>query len=334
MKPLMPNIFTFATSELSQDAFICWLVSWANDKYHNCDEKLYQTACYFLDKLFETCNMQKPPKYKAIEITKQFKKIDVLIKVNDEYVIIIEDKVNTTDHSNQLKRYLDEVRKINILDENILPIYFKTGDQSDYGDIKKQKYFKFTRREFLDVLVYGKGLGVKNAIFIDYYNYLEMIEEEVNSYNTIPITEWKNCSRLWFGFFIELKKQLGEGGWNYVPNKSGGFMGFWWHWKEDKDSKKFLQLEEKKLCFKIEVENKTNRSVLRNIWSKSLLNCKKEFGLNIQKPLRFGKGKWMTTAILDDFRKTDKEGKLDISKTVALLHDVEKYMDFVLQKAY
>ena len=26
-----PNLFSFATSELSQDAFICWLVSWANN---------------------------------------------------------------------------------------------------------------------------------------------------------------------------------------------------------------------------------------------------------------------------------------------------------------
>lgn len=23
-----PNIFNFATSELSQDAFICWIISW------------------------------------------------------------------------------------------------------------------------------------------------------------------------------------------------------------------------------------------------------------------------------------------------------------------
>jgi len=30
MTPTTPNLFRFATSELSQDAFICWLASWAD----------------------------------------------------------------------------------------------------------------------------------------------------------------------------------------------------------------------------------------------------------------------------------------------------------------
>lgn len=30
-----PNIFTYATSELSQNAFIAWLLSWADAKYKN-----------------------------------------------------------------------------------------------------------------------------------------------------------------------------------------------------------------------------------------------------------------------------------------------------------
>ncbi|MFD2933106.1 hypothetical protein [Spirosoma flavum] len=30
--PTRPNLFTYATSELSQDAFICWLAAWVNSK--------------------------------------------------------------------------------------------------------------------------------------------------------------------------------------------------------------------------------------------------------------------------------------------------------------
>jgi hypothetical protein len=33
---MAPNLFQFATKELSQDAFICWLLAWADE---NCKQK-------------------------------------------------------------------------------------------------------------------------------------------------------------------------------------------------------------------------------------------------------------------------------------------------------
>jgi hypothetical protein len=35
-----PNLFHYATSELSQDAFICWLLDWANPDNKEKDEAL------------------------------------------------------------------------------------------------------------------------------------------------------------------------------------------------------------------------------------------------------------------------------------------------------
>ena len=35
MEKVSTNLFDYATSELSQDAFICWLVSWINHKEEN-----------------------------------------------------------------------------------------------------------------------------------------------------------------------------------------------------------------------------------------------------------------------------------------------------------
>ena len=32
-KPRNPNIFDFATKELSQDAMICWLIRWAHYRF-------------------------------------------------------------------------------------------------------------------------------------------------------------------------------------------------------------------------------------------------------------------------------------------------------------
>lgn len=328
MESKAPNIFTFATSELSQDAFIGWLASWAQKSNHNHDEGLNETAVYFLNKMFDARNIQKPESYKKVEVVKQNKNIDVLIIINDEYAIIVEDKVNTSNHSNQLKRYFDEVKNKNFKPQNIIPIYFKTGDQSDYSDIEKKGYSRFSRQDFLNVLEHGNQLGVRNAIFIDYHKYLESIEKEVNSYATLPINEWQPRSRSWIGFFIELQKQLGEGIWKYVPNPGGGFMSFLWHWKEDKNCPKFLHLEEEKLCFKIEVTDKSKQAGLRNDWSYKLLNSEKKFGLDIQKPERLGKGIYMTVAVLgSDYRQTNKEGRIDIAATIAIFKSAERFMD-------
>ena len=30
-----PNLFKYAVSELTQDAFLCWLLEWADEKYKN-----------------------------------------------------------------------------------------------------------------------------------------------------------------------------------------------------------------------------------------------------------------------------------------------------------
>ncbi len=39
-----PNLFKFATSELSQDAFIRWLLAWADPSFKNQDSQLYETG--------------------------------------------------------------------------------------------------------------------------------------------------------------------------------------------------------------------------------------------------------------------------------------------------
>jgi hypothetical protein len=45
-----PNLFDFATRELSQDAFICWLASWANPAFKEQNETLHATATAFLNR--------------------------------------------------------------------------------------------------------------------------------------------------------------------------------------------------------------------------------------------------------------------------------------------
>ena len=218
-----PNLFTYATSELSQDAIICWLLEWGRLENKELDQELHQIGKQFLDSLFcKFDDIETPSQYHTIEIVKQYKNIDVFCVVNNEYAIIIEDKTNTRNHSKQLDTYLNEIKK-KYEDSKILPIYFKTGDQSDYSTIMDKGYKVYLRKDFLAVLNYP----FENDTLDDYKSHLQNIENSINSYKTDTISSWKYSAVK--GFYMALQKGLEEGNWDYVANPSGGFVGFWWN---------------------------------------------------------------------------------------------------------
>ncbi len=313
-------------------------MSWAKRDYKDIDSGLHKTGIYLLDKLFEAHKKEKPSSYESIEIKKQYKSIDVLALINDEFAIIIEDKTNTSDNFDKLKKYVDEITKRNFNSESVLPIYFKTGDQGSYIEIEKAGYARFSRKDFLTVLEYGTNLGVTNSTFLDYYNYLLNIENYVNSFRTLPFNDWNKepfWGRPWHGFFKELQKLLGDGNWDYVPNKSGGFMGFGWHVKQGDNFGIWLQLEEKKLCFKIGVNDKSKqvflRDHLRDKWFRAVIKESRNLSLDIIKPAHFGTGTSITVAMLNtDYRQVDDEGRIDMEKTITLLKKAEELLDAAL----
>jgi len=71
-----PNLFDFATSELSQDAFICWLASWADPALKEQNEPLHATATAFLTRLLEVGKGPKVSAYRSIAIHQQWKSIE------------------------------------------------------------------------------------------------------------------------------------------------------------------------------------------------------------------------------------------------------------------
>jgi hypothetical protein len=262
-----PNIFKYATSELSQDAMICYILEWAKIESKSKNEKLHKLGIDFLDSLFaKFYDDKKLEKYEKITIKTQYpvkvntknKFIDILCIV-DDFVFIIEDKTNTKNSKNQLENYLaiiktktksslDKDREFK--DKEVLPIYFKTGDQGNYDDVKKAGYKAYLRKDFLKVL--EKFSDIENTIIKDYILHLQKIELEVNSYKNLPVDKWisKRIKNPWKGFFMELQKKenLNEGNWKEVPNGSGGFVGFWWQYD---NVKPYLQIEEERLFIKV-----------------------------------------------------------------------------------
>ncbi len=147
-----PNLFSYATSELSQDAFICWLLEWAEPKYKYVDSDLHECGTSLITSLFSKHEKDLPAEIYKVEVRKQDKNIDVLCIINDKYPILIEDKVGTKNHSDQLSCYLNIIKGRSYSEDNILPIYFKTRDQASYSEALKNGYRPFLRADFLNVL--------------------------------------------------------------------------------------------------------------------------------------------------------------------------------------
>ncbi len=343
-----PNLFEFATSELSQDAFICWLLSYADTKYENSNNQLFFIATKLLKRFFEISNKPFPDKI-DLKIYQQYKHIDIFIVINDKIAIIIEDKTHTKDHSDQLNKYREIVLSKNFSEDDLICIYFKTGDQCDYKEIIKKKYKIFLREDFLKILDSGIKLGVKNSIYVDYYDYLMKMEEDVNRYKNLEVKNWDSHNHS-VGFFKSIKDTSDDARWDYVNNASGGFMGFWWNfeipntYENENKLKRYLQLEHRinnekeinkidfRLCFKIHVPDKEKRQKLRNKWSELVIKNAEKSNLNITKPARFGSGQWMTVANIIDYIVKKENGKIDIKKTKNLLLKVMDFNKDVISK--
>ena len=122
------NIFKYATSELSQDAFLCYLMSFGKSKYKDTNTEEYKLARSFLKEL----SVEEDIK----EIKRQESHIDVLI-LTESYAIILEDKTFSKEHSEQLKRYKEKCKK-DYPNKEVKLLYFKTG----YMDIQEKEKFE------------------------------------------------------------------------------------------------------------------------------------------------------------------------------------------------
>ena len=349
-----PNIFNYATKELSQDAVVCWLIDWAGrqDVQDAEDEALRDCGHRFVKALLDEHRASLKGDIEKTEIRQQDHSIDVLARINGPQgqVLLIEDKTDTGEHGDQLKRYYKAVVEGKtglgeVHEENLFPIFLKTGHQSLAEEKRIEEsvetgrsYKVFNRKEFLEKVL--NDYEGSNPILTDFRAHLQEWEDDTNSFK-----DWKKKERpkwswnAWQGFFRHLEKQeLADCGWHYVHNQQGGFLGLWWSGEKIGEEVVFLHLEvvpgkpdEQKLCFKVRVDNKENRSVARNKWHKWCMAAVAEVaGIEATKPKRFGAGRHMTVA---QWGKEEKEtgtwlafnsdGRLDEEATVANLKKAE-----------
>ena len=228
-----PNLYGFATKELAQDATIAYILAWADPKYKQSHKCLHALGTELLGALLATQGVVLP-RIETLAIETQVDRIDIVVQINTDkhanrIVIIIEDKVSTHEHSNQIERYkCVAMEKYKGKYDEMVAVYLKTGNESQFSLPPEDACGRFLRRDLLIVL--DGYTDTKNVIVDDFRTHLQRWEDDTNAWESIHSNKWQ--WRQWEGFYTAIEDEWREKhddscGWCYVPNPSGGFLAWW-----------------------------------------------------------------------------------------------------------
>ena len=134
------NLFSYATSELSQDAFICWLMSHAKIANQNKNPEITKCALDFLHAIPKLNNAKN-----ISEIQRQYSvgkvRIDVLLIV-DDYKVIIEDKISAVATDLQIQEQKNALIDEGVQSDKIICVFYKTAEQC-YKPAVDKNFFTF-----------------------------------------------------------------------------------------------------------------------------------------------------------------------------------------------
>ena len=317
----IPNIFFYATSELSQDAMIAWLLQWASPEYGEADPDLHRTGQEFVRLL---AGKGDDFHIESVDVGRQWENIDIWAEINDNTFLIIEDKTGTTIHDDQLERYKASVEKeYSGKRTDLCYAYVKTSEEprSVLMSIEQSGFKTISRADILRCL---NGYRGNDTLLVSYRKHLQGIEDSVMSYKTLPEKKWG--WNAWQGFYKELESRVDIDSWSYVANPSGGFLGAWWHFIEKDDCTMYLQFEQGKLCFKISYEGDGNRSEVRYKEHVKLMKLAQGRFPEIRRPDRFGNGTYMTIAVVDE-ESLFGEYPVNFDELTAKLKEYETLVD-------
>lgn len=305
-----PNLFTYATGELSQDAFLCWMLEWADPK-HSGSEMSPPAQAFLASVLEKFSNAPALSDITEIKAHKQDENIDVWAELrtkNKVYALLIEDKTGTVDHGNQLKKYKKDLEGRDSIDV-VLPLYFKTIDSSHHKGADKTGYKVYLRKDFLACI--EPYTGTTNNVLSDFIQHMKN-EDLKEVYEGINAGDLEH--EQWRGFLKDLQEKRPDGSWDYVPNESGGFMCFYEDLpilqsiKEEYESVENLYIQFNcstgLLETRIHVKKDTPADKAKETRNKlsALITESKE----LSKPSRFGYGKTMSIAVKQIFDGTEK----------------------------
>lgn len=176
------NFFSFSLHERTQDAFVAWLCSCYNEP---ATSYLHNVAKEFIEKL-----LGKKVNFKAVEVETQMYNIDILLTLKDvdntgnDYYMVIEDKINSRVHDNQLVKYIDKLIKAKgVSQDRIFVVYYKSGHVANTPDCIKlvnnntcqYDFDPNVKSEYQEVMSvtnpYPNLAGMKICYFKDIYDF-------------------------------------------------------------------------------------------------------------------------------------------------------------------
>jgi hypothetical protein len=239
----MENIFSFATSELSQDAFLAYLIS-ASKKGSSQPIQDYKISQVFLKAFLSTngkveitdIRLQEDAKYiDSITGDKIKGRIDLVIEGiygKKPFILVIEDKTQTSQHDDQLERYRNYV---NIKYTNYKKhfIYFKSDVEGEIEYVNSANYKVFTIKEIVDLIILSEMDKSTNTIFKEWRVSILNRYTYLNRYENIPVKDWMAPENkgIWKGFFYYIQNKypqfrLHSG---YFDLHGNNHWGLWLH---------------------------------------------------------------------------------------------------------
>lgn len=249
-----PNIFDYATKELTQDAMICWFLECLNSE----DDAYKNIGLSFVSFIFKGIIYDKIISAELLNENMpktQHEKIDVYaeIVINGKTVhpVIFEDKTHTYLHSDQMYKYIEKINNETTSKDgqnrftgytvgDILYVYFKTGFASEWerNDINNKKnaiiksipevsFKEIYLEKMFDFL---ESIQTDDILFNDYKNYLVSIKNTREEY----LEKYKDSTTECNNALKESNEQItvllleeifGEGCWiEYTPHQHRGIV--------------------------------------------------------------------------------------------------------------
>ncbi len=219
-----PNLFRYATSELSQDAFLAWILEWSDPINSHANPALHHAS---LDLVTTLLGRDERVESRPVTVHLQLKWVDLAVEFGDEEVLVIEDKTTSSVKRCGERLALDDYAK-SIQDHyprsrRLAFGYLKTGDE--HPPPLSDPWKRFGRRHLLDALEPHVS-AAKSDILSDFVERLLWRENRVNAWTTLPFSEWHTDA--WKGLFMAMATDLSHSRWNYQANARGGEFVLWW----------------------------------------------------------------------------------------------------------
>lgn len=290
---MIPNIFNYATKELSQDALICWLVACGRHP----GDKLRDLGHEFVRALMQSGDRRVTKDSRLVryegnctveqvlcEPKRQYGSIDVYFQamVDGQVVsFVIEDKTHTEMHGDQLEKYKAIVAGDSIEEDLVKFIYLKTGYV--FGDEReKAESVGYSVFDGENVLAFLATDGRRNLHEI-LRQYAEYMNEQVNN-RRAALANWDlDESFVQWEFMVRLGRvlQLSGHGW---PARYFNLGGAAWtqypHWQDR--GALFWRLDSwKPLRLMVDTRHAGDRVLARwDEWFRAFESARKEAGLN------------------------------------------------------